>query len=201
MSTPISCCREQDSLNKSWWHSTWDYEYLQPDIPPKHHLMHWFILAIFSSLRKHPDCSGAHPLSYSMANEGSLKLATHIHLVPKSRIGGDKSHLPYMPSKHAFGTTTTIPFTFYLLHWTSYSYSVLTQFLVYKKPKVHHYSHKSHQTLSLINLNSLHQNLSYHTFLHHKAAQMTHTTARQSVSPPLSPLNLVYWFSHNFVLT
>jgi hypothetical protein len=49
-------------------------------------------------------------LSLKVGQQG-MKLTTHIHLVPKSRIGGDKSHLPYMPSKHALGIT--IPFTFH----------------------------------------------------------------------------------------
>jgi hypothetical protein len=47
-------------------------------------------------------------LSMKVGQQG-MELTTHIHLVPKSRIGGDKSHLPYMRSKHALGTTT--PFT------------------------------------------------------------------------------------------
>jgi hypothetical protein len=50
-------------------------------------------------------------LSMKVGQQQGMKLTTHIHLVPKSRIGGDKSQLPCMPSKHAFGTT--ICFTFY----------------------------------------------------------------------------------------
>jgi len=49
-------------------------------------------------------------LSLKVGQQGT-RLTTHIHLVPKSRIDGDKSHRPCMPSKHAFGTT--IPFTFH----------------------------------------------------------------------------------------
>jgi hypothetical protein len=39
-------------------------------------------------------------LSLKVGQQG-MKLTTHIHLVSKLRIGGDKSHLPYLPSKHA----------------------------------------------------------------------------------------------------
>lgn len=43
-----------------------------------------------------------------------MKPIAHIHLVPKSRNGGDISQLPCMPAKHALGTT--IPFTLNKLH-------------------------------------------------------------------------------------
>lgn len=122
MSTPISCCREQDSLNKSWWHSTWDYEYVRPDIPPKHHLTQRLILAkttYFPHLENVQTALGPtqYPIQWLMrvlslkVGQHGMKLTTHIHLVPESRIGGDKSHLPYMPSKHAFRTTIPLPFT------------------------------------------------------------------------------------------
>jgi len=48
-------------------------------------------------------------LSLKVGQQG-MKLTTHIHLVSKSRIGGDKSHLPYLPSKHALGTTISFSF-------------------------------------------------------------------------------------------
>jgi hypothetical protein len=73
----------------------------------------------FPHLKNVQTGSGAHPVSYSMAKgvlslkvgQQGMKLTTHIHLVSKSRTGGDKPQLPYKPSKHALGTT--IPFTFY----------------------------------------------------------------------------------------
>jgi hypothetical protein len=92
------------------------------DIPPKHHLTHWLILAkttYFPHLENVQTALGPtlYPIQWLMrvlslkVGQQGMKLTAHIHLVPKSRIGGDKSHLPFMPSKHAFGTTT--PFTFY----------------------------------------------------------------------------------------
>jgi hypothetical protein len=58
----------------------------------------------FPHLKNVQTGSEAHPVSYSIAKgvlslkvgqQQGMKLATHIHLVPKSRNGGDKSQLPY----------------------------------------------------------------------------------------------------------
>ena len=164
------------------------------------------IITYFPRLINVQTGSGAHPVSYSMANgspfsEGGAAVAQSLQLTSISCQSQELVEIhfnsPYMPSKQAL--RTTLPFTFYPEQATVTR--LLIQFLVYTKSKVHHHYHKSHQTLPSIDLNSLHQNLSYHTSLCQKAAQLAHNITMLSVCPPLSPLNLVYRLSHNCILT